>query len=129
RSGARSCRGRSAVVAAAAEHAAPLAREQLFEVLPRDRVELEVELGGQLADVPEHIAELARERRLALGRDAGAVVADDLLDVLGDLAGLTGQPERGVDQPGIPRILRRAARAPLIFRELHARKPICCARR
>ena len=57
-----------AVVAAAGEHAAALAREQLLEVRLGDLVEVELELAGQLRHVPEHVAELLGHRRAALRR-------------------------------------------------------------
>src|SRR6185312_11017856 len=87
----------SAVVAAAGQDVAVPPAEELREVLARDRVEIEIGLRRDLRDVPQHVAELLRQRRAALvGQDA-AVVADHLLDLLGHLAGLTAQTERGVE--------------------------------
>ena len=84
----------------AGEHPALLAREQLVEVRLGDLVEVEPELAGELGDVPEHVAELLGHRRRGARRlTCAAVVADRLLGVLGDLAGLAGEPERGVGEP------------------------------
>jgi len=93
-----------------------LAREQLVEILLRDLLELQAELGGDLGNVPEDVAELLGDRRAALVGDEAAVVADRLLGVLCDLARLAGEAERRVGQPGLPRVRGRAARALLVVR-------------
>src|ERR1019366_4916773 len=109
----------SAVVTAAGEHAAALAREQLLEVCLGDLVEVEVQLARQLGDVPEHVAELLCHRLPPLAAEDAAVVPDRLLGVLGDLPGLPGEAERRVCEPGLARILGGAAREPLILGDLH----------
>ncbi len=48
-------------------------------------------------------------------RDLAAVVADHLLRVLGDLAGLAGQAERRVGEPRLARILGGAPRQALVL--------------
>src|SRR2546426_899734 len=67
---------RLAVVAAAAQHPAALAGEELLEVLARDVLELEPQLGGELAGIPEDVAELPRQRQPAPVADLAAVIAD-----------------------------------------------------
>jgi hypothetical protein len=107
-------------VARARQHPALLAREQLVEVGMRDLLEVEAGLGGDLGDVPEHVAELARQRLQALlGHDA-AVVAQQLLDLLGHLAGLAGQAQRRIDDVvARARVGRGAPGAPLVVGEEH----------
>src|SRR5262249_53084878 len=67
------------------------------------------------------VAELLGHRRPACVADGTGVVADRLLDVLGDLARLAAQAERGVRQPRLTRVLGRAARQALVLRKLHSR--------
>src|SRR6202035_371025 len=115
----RALRGRFlALVAAAREDASTLAREELLKVRAGDLVELETQLAGQLGDIPEHVPELLGHRLAALVCDDPRIVADRLLGVLGDLAGLAGQPERGVGEPGLARVLGGSARELLIVGEL-----------
>jgi hypothetical protein len=71
----------------------------------------------------------------ALLGDRAAVVADGLLGVLGDLAGLAREPERGIGQPGLAWILGRTPGELLVLGELDAgdrtrrspRKPLASA--
>ena len=116
-------RAGSARVARARQHPALLAREQLVEVGLGDLLELQAGLGGDLGHVPEHVAELARQRLQALvGHDA-AVVAQQLLDLLGHLAGLAGQAQRRVDDVvARARVGRGAPREPLVVGEEHGRR-------
>jgi hypothetical protein len=85
-------------VAAALEHAAVPARQELREVVAGDLVQVEPGLGGELGHVPEHVAELGRERGAALVAERAAVVADRLLHLLGAFAGLAAEPECRVGQ-------------------------------
>src|SRR5205085_2344463 len=110
-----------AVVAAARQNAAALARKELLQVLARDVVQLEPELAGQLGDVPQDVPELLGDRVTALVADLAAVIPDRLLNVLGDLAGLTHEAERRVSEPRIARVARGAAREVLVVGELHRR--------
>ncbi len=112
--------GALALVAAAAQHAPLLAREQLVQVVLRDRLELEAGLGGELRQVPQHVPELARQRLAALVAEHAAVVADRLLDLLGDLTGLSAQPERRIGQVLARAWIRgRPARQRLVVGEVH----------
>ena len=63
-----------------------------------DRLEVQLGLGGQLRHVPQHVAQLLRQRGAPLVREHAAVVADHLLDLLGDLARLAAQAEGRVDE-------------------------------
>ena len=117
----RHSRGTSlAIVAAALEDTAALTGGELLEIRRGDRLELQPGLGRQLCRVPEHVAELGRERLAPFLREDAAVVADRLLDLLGGLAGLAAEPERRIDQivaeVGID---CRLPRATLILGEAH----------
>ena len=112
-----------AVVTGAGQDAAALAREQLVEVGLGDLLEIQAQLARQLGDVPEHVAQLLGHRGAALLRDRAAVVADRLLGVLGHLARLAAEPERGVGEPRLARVGGRAARARLILGQVHPRDP------
>ena len=74
----------------------------------RDRLELQVQLRGELCHVPEHVAQLLRHRLAALRGHLRTVVADHLLGVLRHLARLARQAQRRVDQPGLARVAGRA---------------------
>ena len=72
----------------------------------------EIELGADLGEIPEHVAQLALER-LAVGvGDLAVAVAKNLLDFARDFARLIGKAERGVDDgvvggddvPGLARL-------------------------
>src|SRR5205807_7710920 len=112
---------RLALVAAAAQHPAALAGEERLEVLARDVLELEPQLGRELAGVLEDVAELAGQRQPALVADLAAVVPDRLLGVLGDLARLAREPQRAVAEPRLARIASGSPRTALVLGELHAR--------
>ena len=106
---------RSALVAAARRARRALAREQLLEVRRRDLVEVETELAGDLGDVPEDVAELLGQGLPPLLGDRPAVVADRLLGVLGHLARLAGESERGVGEPRLARVLGGAPGQSLVL--------------
>src|SRR5690606_25703384 len=95
----------SAVVPAAAQHPARLAAGELRQVALAHLLEGQAQVGGEVGDVPQHVAELLRQR-LLLGLTevvAGAValVAHQLAELLGHLAGLAGELEGGVEHAGV----------------------------
>ena len=70
---------------------------ELVEVHLADVVEGVAEVVGQGGGIPHHIAQLEGNLMAAFGGELVVVVADDLLDLVGDFAGFAGEAEGGVD--------------------------------
>src|ERR1044072_4222846 len=64
----------------------------------RDLPEVGAQLRRGLRDVPEHVAQLLRDLCGTCGLHGPARVAEHLLDLVGDLAAFSREPERHVGQ-------------------------------
>jgi hypothetical protein len=64
-------------------------------------VEGESQLGGDLGQVPEHVAEFSLEGLAGVGGDLAAFVTKDFLDLASHFPGFVDQAEGGVDD-GVP---------------------------
>lgn len=113
----------SALVSRAAQHAALSAVGELREVRARDRFEGYTEIAGQDRHVPEHVTELLHEGvAVGLGElrtGSPTIVAHELAELLGHLAGLTGELQRGIEEPGVVGVAGGAQGAVLVLVEGH----------
>ena len=80
-------------VAAASDHVTGGAAGQLGQVGLGHLGQVQLQLGGQLGEVPEHIPELQAQVVAHSGIDHTAAVAHHFLDLVGHLAGLPTEAE------------------------------------
>jgi len=82
-----------AIVAASAEHTALLSIGELRDVVLGDLVKRKIEVVGDHGEVPKRVAELLLDVLRVPLRKVAALVTDDLLRLLSDLAGLADEAE------------------------------------
>src|SRR5579884_3201640 len=93
RAGRRAPAGVLPVVAAAGDGAALRAVAEFCQVAPGDVFERQIEFACEHGGVPEGVSELVGDGRARVVRERLALVPDELLDLVGDLAGLAREPE------------------------------------
>ena len=108
------------MVAAASDHVTGGATGQLVQIGLGDLIQAEVQLAGQLGDIPKDIPELQLQALAHLSGEFAAGIPEHLFDLVRHFAGLTTEPQGRVDRVladiGIARCLPGAL---LIGVEIH----------
>ena len=95
-------------------------RGEFIEIHLADFVEGVAEIVGEGGGIPHDITQLESNLMAAFGSELVVVVADDLLDFVGNFASFTGEAEGGIDDGAGGGVDGGAAGAFLIFVYCHS---------
>jgi pyruvate kinase len=107
------------VVSVSGDHVTGGAAGQFLEVGCGHLCQVELEFGGELGHIPEHIPQFQLDGCDHRRAEVTALIADHLLDLVGHLAGLTAEPQGGIDRIGSGLgVAGRTPRLPLVLAQV-----------